>query len=177
MLIDDPIMMATDPITAVIAKASKRSTEHKRLQQGVYEIGHFGSSNWPPGFEHYPEFGSFDEEPSKENDWEEGGIRSPYGVCDNIEQILKRYPELEDPNREFTITVHRLEKKDQEPRMGWRWYKWGPYIGTQDPQCEYLYDEPEIEKVYVFHIYEKKKTKTKDIGINGVCFIQKSFEE
>ena len=36
----------------------------------------------------------------------------------------------------------------------WRWHKWGPYIGTKEPKCEYLYDEPEIDKVVIFELYE-----------------------
>ena len=38
--------------------------------------------------------------------------------------------------------------------MGWRWHKWGPYIGTQDPQCEYLADEPEIKEVFVYRFIQ-----------------------
>jgi hypothetical protein len=30
----------------------------------------------------------------------------------------------------------------------------GEYLGTQNPQCEYLYDEPDIEEVYIFEIVE-----------------------
>lgn len=30
------------------------------------------------------------------------------------------------------------------------------YIGIQNPQYEYLYDEEDIEKVYCYHIYEVK---------------------
>jgi len=49
----------------------------------------------------------------------------------------------------------RVIRKDLEPTDGgWRWHKWGEYIGTQNPQMEYIHDEPEIEKVYVYHIYE-----------------------
>jgi hypothetical protein len=46
-------------------------------------------------------------------------------------------------------------KANQSHEGGWRWHKWGEYIGKYEPQYEYLYDEPEIEKVYVYHIYEK----------------------
>jgi hypothetical protein len=40
---------------------------------------------------------------------------------------------------------------------GWRWHKWGPYIGTQEPKCEYIHDEPEIEEVFTYHVYELKQ--------------------
>ncbi len=110
------------------------------LQEGCYEINHFGCSHWPPGYEQYPEFKSF----------------RCYGVCDNLEQIIQTIPEItENLNRQFIITITPVLKKQQYYLGGWRWHKWGQYIGTQKPTTEYLYDEPKIEKIYVFHIYEK----------------------
>lgn len=76
-----------------------------------------------------------------------------YGVCDNVEQILAHY-DLSDPNRKFCIGVSPIFKKDQPERGGWRWHKWGPYLGTHEPKCEYLYDEEGIEYVLIYHIYE-----------------------
>lgn len=80
-----------------------------------------------------------------------------YGVCDTPEQLLELLPEVvKGGDRKFVISMVRLDKKDESPEGGWRWHKWGAYIGTQEPQCEYLYDEPVIETVYTFHIYEVK---------------------
>ncbi len=59
-----------------------------------------------------------------------------YGVCDHYGQIFAKMPELLDSQERAFI------------------HKWGGYIGKHKPQCEYIYDEPEIEKVYVYHIYE-----------------------
>ena len=74
-----------------------------------------------------------------------------YGVCDNYQQVLNHYPELNDPNRKFILSLCKISKKEDD---GWRWHKWGKYIGIQKSQCEYIGDEPEIEEVYVYHIYE-----------------------
>lgn len=82
------------------------------------------------------------------------------GVCDNFHQILDRASNILDndvlgnPDRNFVIGLSTVEKSKQSSEGGWRWHKWGEYIGTQNPQCEYLYDEPEIDKVYCYHIYE-----------------------
>ncbi len=79
----------------------------------------------------------------------------PYGVCDNWEQIFERVPELKyykESKENFVIFLCEHNKKNQPERGGWRWHKWGEYIGDQNPQCEYLHDEPEIERVYSFHI-------------------------
>lgn len=79
---------------------------------------------------------------------------SAYGVCDNLAQVKERYAEaIAHPTNPVVISMTKLTKKNQYPEGGWRWHKWGEYIGTQDPQCEYLADEPVIEEVYVFHVY------------------------
>lgn len=79
-----------------------------------------------------------------------------YGVCDTPEQILETYPEIVDDPRSFAIELRPVFAKDQYPEGGWRWHKHGAYIGDQNPQCEYLYDEEGIEKVYVFSVVQVK---------------------
>lgn len=66
------------------------------------------------------------------------------GVSDNIEQIKEYYKEeIEDPNRKFFIHLTPVwqEKEYAGKGGGWRWHKWGNYIGKLNPQCEYLDDE------------------------------------
>lgn len=70
--------------------------------------------------------------------------KSQYGVADTIEQIKDYYKdEIDDTIRKYFIACtpvfQDLENKGQGG--GWRWHKWGRYIGTLDPQCEYLDDE------------------------------------
>lgn len=142
MLISNRSAIFTDPILTMLAGDKKT----KEIQPGVYEIGHFGGTSFLEDYEHYPEFGSEE----GENDY-----RGPYGVCDSIEQLLAKYPELEAEDREFVVTLSPIRKAEQYPQGGWRWHKWGEYIGTQQPTCEYIFDEPTIELVYVYHIYER----------------------
>ena len=82
---------------------------------------------------------------------EEKEHKDNYGVCDNYQQVLDYYPELNDSNRKFVLSLCKISKKEDG---GWRWHKWGKYIGIQKSQCEYIGDEPEIKEVYVYHIYE-----------------------
>jgi len=81
---------------------------------------------------------------------------SPYGVCDNVEQVLERYKQwLDLPDRKFCISFTKVSKSEQSESGGWRWHKWGEYIGVKNPQMEYLYDESDdIQEVYCYHIYE-----------------------
>jgi hypothetical protein len=78
-----------------------------------------------------------------------------YGVIDHPGQFREYFGQvLEDDPRDFFVALTEIRKDEEEAEDGWRWHKWGPYYGTQKPQCEYIYDEPEIERVYLFQIYE-----------------------
>jgi len=139
VLIDNHRVINCDPILNIIS-GGRPSVQ---LQTGIYEVHHFGCSNFLGiGFNDYPEF-------------EDEEYRGPYGVCDNIENLLAVYPELEAMGRQFVVTLTPVVKSEQSPQGGWRWHKWGDYIGSQKPTCEYLFNEPIIDKVYVFHIYER----------------------
>jgi hypothetical protein len=50
----------------------------------------------------------------------------------------------------YTVLLVRISKSDEPAEGGWRWHKWGPYIGDKKPTREYLVNEPEIDAVYVF---------------------------
>lgn len=77
-----------------------------------------------------------------------------YCVCDNHEQVLTYWrARIEDPARTYCILMTPIHRQPGNTG-GWRWHKWGDYIGTQRPQCEYLDDEPEIEMIYTASIYE-----------------------
>ena len=100
------------------------------------------------GWEEYPDF-------SRDEDMIEGVYRGAYGVCDSLENLLDVYPELKNSDRQFVVSMTKIDQDEQDEEGGWRWHKWGDYIGTQEPTTEYIYDEPLIKRVYCFHIYEK----------------------
>jgi hypothetical protein len=76
-----------------------------------------------------------------------------YGVADNIEQVIDFYNKNKGSifSGNHVISTFEVHKT---PECGWRWKKWGPYIGTKTPMCEYLADEPDIDKVVCFSIYK-----------------------
>ena len=78
-----------------------------------------------------------------------------YGVCDNYQQIKKEHKDLiEEPNKKYVVIMTTVEREKQPCEGGWRWHKWGAYIGNQNPQHEYIYDDEHIDKVYCYSIYE-----------------------
>lgn len=81
---------------------------------------------------------------------------SPYGVCDNIEQVKERYKKwFEHPDFKFCVAFTKVLKSEQPESGGWRWGKWGEYIGEKTPRSDYLYDEgDDIQEIYCFHIYQ-----------------------
>ena len=87
----------------------------------------------------------------------ESGFLSAYGVCDGIQNLLThpQYADILNGSRQFTVFMTEIRREHEEPG-GWRWHKWGPYIGSQEPTTEYLYDEEEIESVWLFNIVEHK---------------------
>lgn len=107
----------------------------------------------------------FDENPSIIEDEEGNYIPNPnwfeqYGVCDNVEQVLAKYGErLGNDGHQYFIwfTPVFQDKSNAWKGGGWRWHKWGTYIGDLEPCCEYLDDEDFGEDwqgyVLCFHIY------------------------
>lgn len=85
-----------------------------------------------------------------------------YGVADSIDQIKDYYKEeIEDLNRKYFIAVTPVyqHKENKGNGSGWRWHKWGEYIGRLNPECEYLDDEDfgeDFKYIICFHLYEVK---------------------
>ena len=137
-VIDDGL----DPIYKMIADGMGNRHGIIRKETGIYEVGHFS-------FEYL-----FAE---KCETWFDLGDRHDnHGVCDNYQQILDKFPEIKASDARYCIAITPIEKKKQSDWGGWRWHKWGTYIGKGEPTCEYLYDEPIIEKVYVYTVYRLK---------------------
>lgn len=136
-----------DVLSMVIAEVNGNRFVVSRIRQGVYQIPTFNGERfiaWPYRVEKYP---TFDYGPN-------GEYHGAYGVCDNADQILSLYPELTESDRCFTVTLCEVRREAQSETGGWRWHKWGRYIGTFEPQHEYLYDEEGIDRVFCYHIYE-----------------------
>ncbi len=82
---------------------------------------------------------------------------SRYAVADTIEQAREYWKvAIADPVVNYVISVQaiRRDPETKGKRGGWRWHKWGPYIGTHEPQCEYLDDEEGIDQVLIIHLIE-----------------------
>jgi len=144
-MLENVEVVNNDPIQRLIAEANSNDPDIRRHRQGVYEIGSFNFEYMMVGFKD-----SFEtRHPSIE-----GTDFYNVGVCDNYQQVLDKWPIIETETRKFVMSITPIVKANQPPQGGWRWHKWGDYIGVHQPQCEYLYDEPQIDKVYVYHIYE-----------------------
>jgi hypothetical protein len=77
-----------------------------------------------------------------------------YMVCDTIEQALEYWKgAVNNPDESFIIAAMPVIKEREPEHDGWRWHKWGNYIGTQNPQHEYIRDEEDINEVLCCHIY------------------------
>jgi hypothetical protein len=150
----DPINFTHDPVTAMVSRMRGAGQGPERRVQGVYIIGHFNLDHLLPGGASFDGAGAaWHEYPSLGD----AGEFSPYGVCDSPDQLLA-HPLgqwIVASERRFTVSLTCIRKADEPAQGGWRWHKWGEYIGDKSPQYEYLYDEgPDIAAVYCFHVYE-----------------------
>lgn len=142
MLVTPTLKASSDPMLSVVRNFSGESGTPTIVRPGVIQISH-----WNPKYEisgvrikdEYPEIDGYE--------------ISPYGVADNVDQVLALHDFEGDP-RKYFISIVEIRKDQQPDYGGWRWHKWGEYIGTREPQREYLYDEPEIDSVITYHIYE-----------------------
>lgn len=83
---------------------------------------------------------------------ENDNIVPTYGVADNLDQVIETF-KLDTIPEKVALFGTDIHKADQPKHGGWRWHKWGTYIGENEPTTEYLYDEPDVESVVCFHIY------------------------
>ena len=78
-----------------------------------------------------------------------------YGVADNLQQVLAHFDaEIQDREHRYVLEMSEVVRADQPEHGGWRWHKWGTYIGAYDITTEYLYDDPTIDRVWCFSIHE-----------------------
>jgi len=83
-----------------------------------------------------------------------------YGVVDSVEQFQRLFGEtLEQDPRHFIVGFTEVRREWQPESGGWRWHKWGPYYGDHDPRHEYLYDEVDIDSVFVYHVFDVTPTQ------------------
>jgi len=149
----DPTMEA---ILAILGQGGKV----ERIDTGVYDCPHFNFSNEVGIHEYDDKYPHLTRITSEEDNavalandrpvYESFGC---YGVCDNYKQVIEQCKELQpsDPGL-YIMSVTRVSRDEQPAEGGWRWHKWGEYIGAQNPQHEYLYDEKDIDEVFCYHV-------------------------
>jgi hypothetical protein len=137
----------------------------KEIENGIYQT----DFNFSYDIANYTSFEVFDKydrlgkdgipvpfnQEKNNNDYFETTLAT-YGVADNIEQIKNKYKELIDSKNPIVISISEIRKDEQPEYDGWRWHKWGEYIGSKEITSEYIYNEPEIDSVYVFTVYAVK---------------------
>ncbi len=138
------------PIADMIAQVNGNSPAIVSLADGYNLIGHFSGDmllwgrNAPEWHMGYPELGE--------------GLPSCYGVCDTPEEFIAAYgARLQLDVRTFCVFFTHIKKdpSNKGEGGGWRWHKWGEYIGKGSPQCEYLDDEEGFDDgVFVYHVYQ-----------------------
>jgi len=142
MLVDVEFRQPPSQIGMILSIIGGPNLIPERIAQGIYLTTHWSVDQLGVKFR----------ERWKEDDVEELPFPD-YGVCDTPSQVVSTYALNERPEKLILVCV-KIDKKQQSQKGGWRWHKWGPYIGNQNPTCEYIFDEPAIDTVYTFQVYE-----------------------
>lgn len=92
-------------------------------------------------------------------DWSQGDTFSSFGVVDHWTQLPLQL--LDEPQHgNLLVYLGRHRRADQPESGGWRWHKWGPYLGVHSPETsteyEYLYDAIDVVEVWSYCVVEVK---------------------
>lgn len=81
---------------------------------------------------------------------------SSFGVVDHWSQLPLAALDADPRNLLVYLGWHR--RADQSPQGGWRWHKWGPYLGVHAPESstdyEYLHDATDVVEVWSYCVVE-----------------------
>ena len=153
----------------------------REIEPGIYLTSDYGFDNHMEDFSDMEIYGKYrslskDGIPIEDTilSWDES-CRAPYGVCDSVAQIKDVYKSLIDSDKPIVISLREVRKCDQPDKDGWRWHKWGKYIGTQERTTEYLADEPNIESVYIYHVHALRPKLEKSIEQEPVAQSKKKM--
>lgn len=168
MLVDTQLSTPQNSIGVILGVIAGGRTGVSRIDRGMYLVHHWGFDHLlgsacvsEYGCEAFgavklPKGTPFETQMAAWREWEaeHPGLPGSYGVCDHPHQLVEKSPALNTDPRPLVVAFAPIRKADQDPEGSWRWHKWGDYIGDQTPTREYLYDEPDIDEVYTYHVYE-----------------------
>jgi hypothetical protein len=141
MLVDAKFKGIDPAVRLALSMVGGGSVYPQKIGEGMYL-----STNWSMG-DMCDVRDIWDDQKAGRIDYDE------YGVCDYPQQVIEKYNLSERPEK-FFVSFVKITKESQPAVGGWRWHKWGEYIGNKNPQCEYIHDEPDIDEVYTFSIYQ-----------------------
>lgn len=98
-----------------------------------------------------------------------------HAVFDTEEQVFERWSWIEsDPNL-YVVSLTTLRKEDEPYEGGWRWHKWGDYLGDKEPQHEYLAHEgPDITQVVVVQVHEINEDAHSHARLQALAFMEET---
>lgn len=143
---DPKIAAILEAIAAARGVPTATPLSPQRLSRGVYQITHWNFEEFLPQRLSYEAMYCTVKAPPPHFEFD------AYGVCDSPEQFMASVGKaLEADKRQFVASLVRISA---DAEGGWRWKKWGPYVGDGKPTTEYIADEPILRTVYTYHFYE-----------------------
>lgn len=135
-----------------LKRVSKKHRLFNKVEKGFYLNDDFSSEKW--FLRQYYGYSVHDSFVKIRSALKEHNVCS-FGVADSIEQIQEYYKVLEKTSEKFIVFMTPVYRKNHG---GFRFHKWGKYIGKHDIQSEYLYDQIDMDVVYTFRVLMLNET-------------------
>lgn len=148
-----------DEVMAKILAIMSQGQRARQIEPGMIELGHFNASHeWQVSEWHEHDGHSL-------FTWEnENRIPDTCVVDSPAQWKAKFYDQLAADSEIWCAFFTHIEKTPGQTG-GWRWHKWGPYVGEGEPTREYLDDEPGFDDgVWVVHVHRVLVPFTEPVG-------------
>lgn len=155
-----------DPFVASLAGAyrNRRAEPGKKYAEGMFESPFpFNGAHvlWPIERRMADRDNALDKEEyqaaAMSREWPKIDGLDCYGVVDTPEYFAEKFGKLLNADPRPLVVLFSYVHKDignKGKGGGWRWHKWGEYIGEGEPTTEYLDDEEKFDDgVYTYHVY------------------------
>lgn len=135
----------------------RRMLRWVRHDVGVYEQLGFEYLPWLTQWPRQRALGQIADANKRLRELARQGYPADFGCADSTNQVLEHLRPALDTDVPYLVTFATLTRASDP---GWRWHKAGPYLGTREPVREHLGDEPDIDQVVTFDLWQVRADVT-----------------
>lgn len=80
--------------------------------------------------------------------------KKAYGLCDNYQQVLNNFKEIESNDTKYFILLKEIKKSDLKKEKEYKYSSWGGYYGDFNIKEKFFSLEKGLDIITAFHIME-----------------------